>query len=223
MKKSLAFITLITMLVGTVGCGGATASTIQPDNTQTNTVDNTATTDDSITDGADETTEVTTANEDGATEGNEGGDKGKAQLLYEFDVKVYFSEEPEFTNPDSALAVNLGFEYSEGEYATAEDEEATMYFDEYFNLLATVIYEEDGCHIQVYDSEVSFNISAETGYDNECLNLLCAEIEMDGDTKSYVYEDCCYRSYTGVWFFGIAKVSNGVIGEYDASWTEVDF
>lgn len=223
MKKCWAILTVATMLVGAIGCG-TTTSNVQTNNDQTTTVDNTVTLDDTVTtdeNGADD--EVTTANEEGATEENEGGDKGKAQLLYEFDVKVYFSEEPEFMNPDSALGVNLGFEYSEGEYATAEDEEATMYFDEYFNLLATVIYEEDGCHIQVYDSEVSFNISAETGYDNECLNLLCAEIEMDGDTKSYVYEDCCYRSYTGVWFFGIAKVSNGVIGEYDASWTEVDF
>lgn len=167
--------------------------------------------------------DLSETSEEEISESSENNSGAKVKLLYEFTLNVFFSEEPAFTNTDSALGVDYGFEYAGGIYNTAQDECAIMYFDEGFNVLAAVI-EEDGIYsFEVYNPDVSFNISADTGYANECLDLLHADIEMNGNKNSYSYENGCYRSYTGAWFFGIAKVQNGEIGQYDASWAQGEY
>lgn len=145
------------------------------------------------------------------------------ECLYSFNFKVFFNDEPVFNNPTSELTVDLGFDYNEGQYTKTEEDDVIMYYDEQTNLLATVVKDKYDYCVEVYNADASFNIKADTGMDNECLELLKADIEMNGTTASFSYNECCYRSYTGVWFFGIGKIQNGEIYEYDTSWMQVNW
>lgn len=200
MKKFLICIALISIILGTTACNNTSPKETVISLTETEPV-----------------TESASEIEAGDLITPDESNQVANQELYDFNLNVYFSEEPNFNDSLSCLEVDLGFEFAGGEYNTVTRNSETNYYDCNSNLIASVINNDNSYSIKVYDSNVTFNISALTGPSNEGLEYLCADIETDGDKYSYLYADNAYRSYTGVWLMGIANIKNGEIGEYDAS------
>lgn len=217
MKKSILYAALFAVVIGTTGCNGTLNSEIE--SMQSETVIELDTTNSS-----DDVTKETVASEDTVTtqepvSSNE-DNQSTPQALYDFKLRVYFSKEPSFNDEMSALYVDLGFGFDGGEYSISEEGADSYYYDSDLNLLSLVHNDNEMYDITVYDPGVSFNVSAETGPSNEGLELLCADIDKDGEQYSYTYPEHAYRSYTGVWIMGIAQISKDGVGEYDSIWMQ---
>lgn len=209
MKKSYAVTVLALLLIGLAGCKGETKVTTSEINL------------DIVSEEPSENKDIDISEEDSSVASSE--EDKNAESIYEFKLNVYFNEDPQFAHEESALGLEWGFDFAGGEYTTSDVDGVTMYYDKDMNVIASIGKDNDTYLVQVYNNDVSFNIYAETGMYNECIDLLRAEIEKDGEKISYSYEDGCFRSYTGVWLFGIAKIQNGEIGDYDASWAQAEF
>lgn len=78
--------------------------------------------------------------------------------------------------------------------------------------------------VKVYRSDLKYNISWQAGPDNMYDTDISARVFENGKLiDEAAKEERWYRSYTGIWFFGICSVQNGEYDEYDTSWMEVEW
>lgn len=156
------------------------------------------------------------------------GISGSGQKIVIVEAKQYAPKNQPITielswDSDTDLMYRLDGTLDDGTYVSITEEMDILEIDG-VTIADVTTTEKDGrttSRIQLYVYDGCFSLDADTGLDNSIsASDGTAKIYIPDQSQAVVNEvkDNLYRSYTGVWLWGICTIDHGTIQDYDSSW-----